>query len=320
MEDRNGPSNAREEPNRYDASEQEEINKRLELFMRNYNAGVQGRMPVREVIVIQREPTLVDMIPPFLGLAVYGLIMQSIFMVWERLSKRSHDVCIFLMLFLFPPMLFLYLRSYILPVCWLAFTMLILSAILKVIRRPSKSDSFRSTYKLFKDLFIVSNTGIFLGQSAVFVFFYLFPEQMKYPLMFLLFFLYFGLLSREAIFFLSELMALSTGFYSKEGIPGKGSSNTLCMLCTREFDRVEPVHTLVCGHSFHNDCIKGWCLIGKKNFCPYCRKRVDSSLLPTDFWLKAEIWFYPLINLLRGFIIFTLIMTAIIIYKLNKIQ
>jgi RING finger protein 121/175 len=301
-----------------EALEQEEVNRRLESFVRSYNPGLQGRMPVREVIIIQREPTLFDMIPHFMGLAVYGLVMQTIFMIWEKANKRSHDICIFLMLFLFPPLLFLYLESYLLPVCWLVFTLLVLSTAMKAIRRPSDSDSFRGTYKLFKNLFIISNAGIFLGQSMTFASFYLFSVYLKYPLMFFLFFLYFGLLSREAIFFLSELMALSTGFYSKEGIPGKGSSSTLCMLCTKDFDRVESVHTLVCGHSFHNDCIRGWCLIGKKSFCPYCRKKVESALLPSDFWMRTETWFYPLINVLRGFIVFTLIITGIIIFKLRR--
>jgi len=38
-----------------------------------------------------------------------------------------------------------------------------------------------------------------------------------------------------------------------------------------------PQITLNCRHSFHEFCIKGWCLIGKKETCPYCRERVDLS-------------------------------------------
>ena len=31
---------------------------------------------------------------------------------------------------------------------------------------------------------------------------------------------------------------------------------------------------LACGHSFHDFCIRGWCIIGKKQTCPYCKEKV----------------------------------------------
>lgn len=28
-------------------------------------------------------------------------------------------------------------------------------------------------------------------------------------------------------------------------------------------------------HRFHEFCIRGWCIVGKKQTCPYCNEKVD---------------------------------------------
>lgn len=273
--------------------------------------------PVRQVIIIEREPTLGDVLQRIAVISVYALVIQTFFAAWKKISKKTHDICVFLILLLFPPGFFLYIQSYFLPFCWLLFSSFMLFNTLKVVKGSFGKDVMRDIYGVFKTLFIISNLGTLLGQSLTFVFFYMKPEYLGYTLSILLFFLYFGLLSREVIFFLSETVAISTGFYSKEGVPGKGNNNSLCMICTKSFDGSEKIHTLVCTHSFHEDCIKGWCLLGKKPFCPYCKKKIESSSLPPELWHKAEVWFYPLINTLRSFIVLTLVLTAIILYKIK---
>lgn len=37
----------------------------------------------------------------------------------------------------------------------------------------------------------------------------------------------------------------------------------------------ERLFVLTCGHKFHEYCIYGWCLIGKRQVCPFCREKVD---------------------------------------------
>ncbi|AFN82765.1 hypothetical protein EROM_031430 [Encephalitozoon romaleae SJ-2008] len=281
-----------------------------------YREGKEYR-PIRQVIIIEREPTLGDVLQRIAVISVYALVIQTFFSAWKKINKKTHDICVFLILLLFPPGFFLYIQSYFLPFCWLLFSSFMLLNTLKVVKGSFGKDVMRDIYGVFKTLFIISNLGTFLGQSLTFMFFYLNPEYLGYTLSILLFFLYFGLLSREVIFFLSETMAISTGFYSKEGVPGKGNNNSLCMICTRSFDGSDRIHTLVCTHSFHEDCIKGWCLLGKKPFCPYCKKKIESSSLPPELWHKTEVWFYPLINTLRSFIVLTLVLTAIILYKIK---
>lgn len=35
---------------------------------------------------------------------------------------------------------------------------------------------------------------------------------------------------------------------------------------------------LNCGHTFHSFCLYGWCMIGKKDICPYCKERLDLQI------------------------------------------
>lgn len=43
--------------------------------------------------------------------------------------------------------------------------------------------------------------------------------------------------------------------------------------------RKERVFVLSCGHKFHEYCIYGWCLVGKRQTCPFCSEKVDLGRL-----------------------------------------
>ena len=39
---------------------------------------------------------------------------------------------------------------------------------------------------------------------------------------------------------------------------------------------------LTCKHLFHDQCIRGWTLVGKKDTCPVCLEKVDLRALYAD--------------------------------------
>lgn len=39
---------------------------------------------------------------------------------------------------------------------------------------------------------------------------------------------------------------------------------------------------LNCGHMFHSFCLYGWCMIGKKDICPYCKERLDLQVFQVN--------------------------------------
>jgi hypothetical protein len=58
---------------------------------------------------------------------------------------------------------------------------------------------------------------------------------------------------------------------------------------------LENTYRLSCGHEFHEFCIRGWCIVGKKQTCPYCHEKVDlkvsscSNLMSVcQFYVRGE--------------------------------
>jgi RING finger protein 121 len=69
-------------------------------------------------------------------------------------------------------------------------------------------------------------------------------------------------------------------YYNKDGLPSKQLNDGVCAICGANID-VNPHsngqhehegfgrYELACGHLFHRNCIRGWCLVGKRDMCPY---------------------------------------------------
>lgn len=58
------------------------------------------------------------------------------------------------------------------------------------------------------------------------------------------------------------------GFATPPSSPSTGTSHVLRAVPPRRF----PLTLL---SSFHEFCIRGWCIVGKKQTCPYCKEKVD---------------------------------------------
>ncbi|PVU89966.1 hypothetical protein BB559_004851 [Furculomyces boomerangus] len=61
----------------------------------------------------------------------------------------------------------------------------------------------------------------------------------------------------------------------------------------------DALYTLGCGHKFHNSCIRGWCLIGKRDICPYCHERVDLEPLMINRWDKQQKTYLKVLDFFR---------------------
>ncbi|CAM5140580.1 unnamed protein product, partial [Natator depressus] len=87
-------------------------------------------------------------------------------------------------------------------------------------------------------------------------------------------------------------------FYNVSGMPTRNLSNNICAVCRQkifvdmnEEGIIENTYQLSCNHVFHEFCIRGWCIVGKKQTCPYCSKKVDLKRMlsnPSPF-LKSSL-------------------------------
>lgn len=50
---------------------------------------------------------------------------------------------------------------------------------------------------------------------------------------------------------------------------------------------------------FHEFCIRGWCIVGKKETCPYCKEKVDLKRMFSNPWEKPHMLFGQLLDWIR---------------------
>lgn len=92
-------------------------------------------------------------------------------------------------------------------------------------------------------------------------------------------------------------------------MPTRHLEDNVCAVCgnqllvsENEAGLLEDTFKLSCNHVFHEYCIRGWCIIGKKQTCPYCKEKVDLQRLfknPYPFidGLIEIVYFFFQINL-----------------------
>ena len=78
--------------------------------------------------------------------------------------------------------------------------------------------------------------------------------------------LYFGVLGRDIAQLLADHMVSLVGYYNRGGLPKKHLREGICAVCGDPLEAGgRETHQLDCRHRFHEDCIRGWCLVGKKD-------------------------------------------------------
>jgi len=73
--------------------------------------------------------------------------------------------------------------------------------------------------------------------------------------------------------------------------------------------------TLNCSHKYHEWCIRGWTMIGKKDTCPYCSEKVQLKTIFKNPWEKQGILWAHLLDSIRYLIVWN----PIIIITLNLV-
>lgn len=108
-------------------------------------------------------------------------------------------------------------------------------------------------------------------------------------------------------------------YFTHEGIPKRVLETGVCAVCGDEIHKItsdevdtydqrsslideidvvdEKSYTLSCNHTFHEFCIRGWCVVGKLQTCPYCKEKVDLKRM-----FKNPLVYFFLCKLMQKFI------------------
>ncbi|VEL38833.1 unnamed protein product [Protopolystoma xenopodis] len=83
-------------------------------------------------------------------------------------------------------------------------------------------------------------------------------------------------------------------------MPTRRLESGVCSLCTNPLNSLEEkIYKLNCSHVFHDFCIRGWCIVGKKDICPYCKEKVRLKEMFKNPWEKPHILFGTLLDWIR---------------------
>ena len=104
-----------------------------------------------------------------------------------------------------------------------------------------------------------------------------------------------------------SLRAAAAQYYSTDGLPRKRLDVNVCAICARPLgpavgasEHDERVVQLNCRHFFHEICIRGWCMIGKKDTCPYCKEKVDLRRMFKNPWEKQQHLYTQALDFMRN--------------------
>ncbi|GBG34244.1 RING finger protein 121 [Hondaea fermentalgiana] len=149
----------------------------------------------------------------------------------------------------------------------------------------------------------------------------------------LFFALYFAVLGRDLAEIATDHISNTVG-YTKYDTPPRN----LCALCDNELQPMlellasegksndenssakRSVFKLECGHEFHEHCLRGWAIVGKKDTCALCSEKVDlKALIPEHPWnsRRMSVLWIRLLNVLRFLVVWHPLIVHLDLFLLN---
>ena len=273
-----------------------------------------------------------DGIVAFWGLVLGVVVSQWFLNYWKKKHFRSYHIVTLASLFLVPFFLSWQLGYWRMIGCWFIFVLLNGYVLHRANEIPIRPSTPRFIYLWFYSGYYLSSFTGLTGYILVLVAVFLSGsglEQYLVPsgLMFLFYGTYFGVLLRDLAEVSSwrllrsrpgYLLSSASGRHSakRKDSPSSSSSSSSsqmmlptasfspqsCALCAETLTNFEPI-TMSCHHSFHEFCLRGWLLVGKKDTCPYCQEKIQVSAIwarmpwerANDAWTTVLDWLRYLI-------------------------
>eukprot|EP00127_Corallochytrium_limacisporum_P000450 Clim_evm6s13 gene=Clim_evmTU6s13 len=123
--------------------------------------------------------------------------------------------------------------------------------------------------------------------------------------------LYFGMLTRDFAEIITTTIASRLGYGGTDQMPKRVMvDDKTCAVCGQELvggegeeELFERKITLECGHRFHEFCIRGWTVVGKKETCPYCKEKVQLKTMFPNNWEKPDLFYLQMLEVLRYLVV-----------------
>lgn len=273
---------------------------------------------ITQVVFVKTPTTVLDVVPYLLVFTVYGLIVQAVFSVWKKLHEKSYNIFVLIAILTALPAISYFFSSYLSFLAYIIFLGYTSYLVYTAFNFSSKRDGIKTVFRAFKIIFAITNHTTVVLQFTLVIFFFFGIDKMLPILKFLFYSTYFAVLSREIVKNICLVMVRTTGLHSKEGVPGRKDSTTNCMICTLPLvSENEKVLTTQCGHTYHENCIKGWTLVGQNTQCYYCKEPIDNKIFDQNYWIKSELFIKPMMNTMRSLIAFSAVIVGLLYFRLR---
>ncbi|KRY51275.1 RING finger protein [Trichinella britovi] len=271
-------------------------------------------------------------------IAFFGvMIAQYLLFEWKKRYSKSYTRFTLFSMWIIPFALSLWRGFWRFIVSWLAFTSMTFFITSKAMQKHISGSTPRLVYKWF--LFIhklCSFLGFFGYVVTVLTLFGIgillsmkFDDLFNFGILCLFYGIYYGVLNRDLAAICSNTMAAHIGYYSDEGLPRRTLESDMCAVCGSKISandnerQVEQLYNLSCGHTFHEFCIRGWCIVGKNEICPYCREKVNLKEFFTNPWEKTEAVLMYVLDFVRYLVAWNPILVFLIrgiYYVMDKLK
>lgn len=248
---------------------------------------------------------------------------------WRRASPRSFRRATLLGAWLAVPLVALFAHAFFLLLgLWILFTVIAARLVRRAMRVPLDRFTPRDVYSFFLAVFRLSQAIAGAGYVVLCVEF-LMPSLVPFAgalawlaLQLIGYGLYFGLLTRDVAELCTDMMSLTLGYGSvpsrgrgkgkqaddddaaaDSALPRRALVSNVCGICALPLLPIrdaaaaataaddDPIVTLTCQHRYHEACVRGWTLVGKKNTCPACGEKVQYEQLNVHPWQRtSELW------------------------------
>ncbi|KAM4834296.1 RING finger protein 175 isoform 2-T2 [Thomomys bottae] len=253
----------------------------------------------------------VEMILIFISALV---IAQVALVQWRQRHGRSYNLVTLLQMWVVPLYFTIKLFWWRFLSLWGMFSLVTSYVLFRATRKPLSGRTPRLVYKWFLLIYKLSYTFGVVGYLAIMftmcginlLFKIKARDSMEFGIVSLFYGLYYGIMGRDFAEICSDFMASTIGFYSVSGMPTRSLADNICAVCGQkiiveleEEGLIENTYQLPCNHIFHEFCIRGWCIVGKKQTCPYCKEKVDLKRLISNPWERTHFLYGQILDWLR---------------------
>ncbi|XP_014675965.1 PREDICTED: RING finger protein 121-like isoform X2 [Priapulus caudatus] len=243
-------------------------------------------------------------------------VAQVALVQWKKLHFRSYQLLTLIAMMVIPVGICVSHHWWRFIICWCVFNMATGFVMFKATRPLLAGSTPRLVYKWFYLIYkisyglgIVGYLAIMLTLLGVNALFLAKPNTwMDFGILCLYYGLYYGVVGRDLAEICTDKIAAKVGYYSHSGLPARGLEPGICSVCgnhllvtlgDNDSAVIEKTYQLNCGHVFHEFCIRGWCIIGKKQICPYCREKVDLKRVFKNPWERPHVLYGQLLDWIR---------------------